>query len=99
MKIAVASDDWINVDRPLEKDGQFLILDVSGGKIKLGGVRKFCHAENDVIKLLADCRVVICREGDARVKEQLETQKKEVIETRGFIPRVLYKYLETTWIA
>lgn len=43
--------------------------------------------------------MVICREGDARAKELLETQKKEVIETRGFIPLVLYKYLETTWIA
>lgn len=98
MKIAVASDDWINVDRSLEKDGQFLILDVSGGKINLGGIRKFCHAENDVFKLLEDCGVVICREGDARAKEQLETRQKEVIETRGFIPRVLYKYLEATWI-
>jgi hypothetical protein len=99
MRIAVASDDWMNVDRPLEKDGQFLILDVTGEKIDFGWVRKFCHTENDVIKLLADCRVVICREGDARAKKLLESRKKEVIETRGFIPRVLYKYLETTWIA
>ncbi|MFZ5639298.1 MAG: hypothetical protein ACOY4Q_01215 [Bacillota bacterium] len=98
MKIAVASDDWMNVDRPLEKDGQFLILDVTGEKINFGGVRKLYHAENDVLRLLEDCKVVFCREGDIRVKELLETKEKEVIETRGFIPRVLYKYLEETWI-
>lgn len=99
MRIAVASDDWMNVDRPLEKDGQFLILDVAGEKINFTGVRKLYHAERDVLELLEDCKVIFCREGDTQVKELLEIKSKEVIETRGFIPRVLYKYLEMTWIA
>lgn len=99
MKIAVASDDWINVDRSLEKDGQFLILDVAEEKINLAGVRQLYHGEGDVLELLGDCKVVFCREGDMQSKELLETEAKEVIETRGFIPRVLYKYLETTWMA
>jgi hypothetical protein len=94
MKIAVASDNWLSVDRSLEKDGQFIILKIIKGKVELDGVRTMNWAENEVYSLLADCNVILCRHSEAATKKSLENNGFTVIITHGPIYQIINDYLQ-----
>lgn len=98
MKIAVASDNWINVERHLEEDGQFIILRNTKGKLDIDSVRIMRWGEDEIFSLLADCSVILCRHVNKRTKESIEKEGIEVIETHGPILEIINDYLNFTML-
>lgn len=93
MKIAVASDNWINVERNLEEDGQFIILRNTKGKLDFDSVRMMRWGEDEIFSLLADCSVILCRHVKKRTKESIENNGIKVIATHGTIIEIINDYL------
>ena len=96
MKIAVATDDFVNVTGHVGRCKGFIIFDIENQKIKNVEEREnnfthhklknnhsnsHEHSHNNLLEGLKDCSQLICTSAGWRLREDLESAKKEVIFT------------------